>query len=167
MKVNDLTGNLLNAWVAVCTDPRDWVVERREWGIWLFNEMDCEEYGVPVWGPLPVERETIIRIWHPTLSWLQGGPIIDKDQISLQAPSNEHVHGCSNTGGHRYDHWRATVSARTRTWLKSGDDPAKLMGCPVGRGSGETPLIAAMRAKVASHHGDEVPDDLPTAEQLA
>ncbi|WP_027798301.1 phage protein NinX family protein [Paraburkholderia dilworthii] len=85
--------------------------------------------------------------------WAYGGPIIERDQIFIQPPSEVHYNGGPNHGWRRYDHWRATVSARTRTL------PPNEMGIGgVGRGAGETPLIAAMRAKVASHYGDDVPE---------
>jgi hypothetical protein len=100
--------------------------------------------------------------FNPSDNWDIGGPIVHRDEIFLQPPSDEHHHGGSTPGWNRYDYWRATVSARTRVWFKPEDKlPGALLGerGRVGRGAGPTPLIAAMRAKVASHFGDEV--DLP------
>lgn len=71
--------------------------------------------------------------WQPSTKWAQGGPIIEREQIGL-----------SPRTGTREKWWHAE--------------------CPVRDGSivyanGPTPLIAAMRAFVASVYGDEVPDD--------
>lgn len=87
--------------------------------------------------------------------WEFGGPIIERDQIFLDPPHDTHVH---RQGWIREPLWTATVSARTRTWSTDPDDAANMVGGRVGRGAGETPLVAAMRAKVASHYGDDVPE---------
>ena len=72
------------------------------------------------------------NISHST-DWAQGGPLIEREGISL-----DYI-GVGE--GIRDDPWHAT------TWL--ADD---LMS----RGSGPTPLVAAMRCYVASKLGDEV-----------
>lgn len=77
----------------------------------------------------------------PSADWGQGGPIIEREKITLHAPSNGIVH--------RYYKGRAEWVAhrpgyRETTW------------------NGPTPLIAAMRCFVASKLGDEVevPEEL-------
>jgi len=96
--------------------------------------------------------------WIPSANWHQGGPLIESNQVFLDPPHDMHranyeektgkVKGCWET----YESWHATVSARVRTL------PPKIEGFPgrVGRGEGETPLIASCRAIVASVFGDEV-----------
>jgi hypothetical protein len=73
--------------------------------------------------------------YTPSTDWAQGGPIIDREGISLirQTPDrwvSEYSNGCD-----RFDH---------------------------ARSHGPTPLIAAMRCYVASKLGDEVeiPEEL-------
>lgn len=73
--------------------------------------------------------------WHPSTDWSQAGPIIERDGITLLQPSFD-----GNT------EWQAIVQARLRP------DP-DIDGV---QADGPTPLIAAMRAYVASKFGDEV-----------
>ena len=131
MKISELSGALLDYWVA-----------RAE-------------------GMTHEQASFVIPAHAYSTEWAYGGPIVERDQIFLNPPSEVHYHGGSNNGWRQYDHWRATVSARTRTLPPEGE-LGKLIGSGgVGRGAGETPLIAAMRAKMASHYGDEVPDEVP------
>jgi hypothetical protein len=73
--------------------------------------------------------------WTPSEDWSQGGPIIEREQIELLHISAE---------GHP-DVWGVPK------WLYGGDSVEF-------KAKGPTPLIAAMRAYVASIYGDEVPD---------
>lgn len=63
--------------------------------------------------------------------WNQGGPIIERERITIH---------CAEAG-----RWGA--------WIKNPDPSA---WAHKGDGEGEAPLIAAMRAYVASKFGDEV-----------
>lgn len=67
--------------------------------------------------------------FHPSSSWLDAGPIIEREGIDTATVWD---------GGKRQ--WRAIADFT------------------VGVFEGPTPLIAAMRAYVASKFGDEVPD---------
>lgn len=66
--------------------------------------------------------------------WRYGGPIIEREKISLWAPAHPH-----------WDSWAATSVELQR----------KTAGIGAPR-YGPTPLIAAMRAFVTSKFGDEV-----------
>lgn len=68
--------------------------------------------------------------------WAQGGPIIEREKIMIEAPDKEHTE------------WSG--------YLSDKDD----MG--IGYWDGPTPLIAAMRCYCASKLGDEVeiPEEL-------
>lgn len=76
--------------------------------------------------------------WRPSIKWVQGGPIIEREGISNELQ--------------REDLWQANKwqGRPNRFWY----------GC------GDKPLIAAMRCYVASKLGDEVevPDELKEAE---
>jgi hypothetical protein len=102
MKVAELTGALLDYWVA-------------------------KAEGIPEHG------------WRPPYSgdWAHGGPIIERDGIGFFGGDNS---------------WTAGIDLFAN--LEWGD--------PVIRGEhlhyGSTPLEAAMRTRVASKFGDEVPD---------
>lgn len=76
-----------------------------------------------------------VVFFGPSTNWAHGGPIIEREQISVMNPS-------PNTRG-----WFAC----TTFYFDGGMDGAT--------GEGHTALIAAMRAFVASKIGDEV--DLP------
>lgn len=67
--------------------------------------------------------------FSPSTKWQHGGPIIDSEQISVQCTLN-----CPPV-------WRATVR-----------------NCKSNQ-AGNTPLLAAMRAFVASKFGDEIPSN--------
>ncbi|MGI4815885.1 MAG: hypothetical protein ACRYG5_10010 [Janthinobacterium lividum] len=90
----------------------------------------------------------IVGLDRPSCLWQEGGPIIERDQIFLEAPTMKHFNYGDGKGEWRdFPLWRATVSARTRTYPNpNGPD---FPDC-IGRGEGPTPLIAAMRAFVAS-----------------
>lgn len=142
MKVAELSGALLDLWVA----KAEGLTVRLSGDETVAIVSQMYDSHVDHFGYAPSSR------------WSEGGPIIERDQIFLDPPSEVHYNGGPNHGWRRYDHWRATVSARTRTLPPKNETQVALNVRPVGRGAGETPLIAAMRAKVASHYGDEVPD---------
>jgi hypothetical protein len=77
--------------------------------------------------------------WTPSTDWSQGGPIIEREKISI-----EHLYGAGDAGA---DVWVAT----------------RVEGSSISEEQGSTALIAAMRCYVASKLGDEV--ELP--EELA
>jgi hypothetical protein len=117
MKVAELKGALLDAWVARAegydvvpapTDPQ---------GCWV------DTGGTP----FP---------FRPSTDWSQGGPIIEREGI---APFKGHDCWGAEVRGESPDHWIDTTTY---------DADA----------TGPTPLIAAMRAYVASKFGEEVPD---------
>lgn len=115
MKVSELSGTLLDYWVARAegnltsqsTSPSDSMVEHYGAG----GEID---------GRSPLSS------WAPSENWDTGGPLIERERIGVLPCGRE---------------WRA--------WASEDMDPS---------GTGETPLIAAMRAYVASKFGTEVPD---------
>lgn len=117
MKTSELTGSAL-----------DWAVAK------------CE--GLRVYQIWPEQINiTINKSWEkyePSVSWSQGGPIVDREFITLR--TNACVAG----------HWAAFIDfGGSNTNVKA-------------RRSGPTPLIAAMRCYVASKLGDEVelPEEL-------
>jgi len=71
--------------------------------------------------------------WKPTINWSQGGPIIQREGVSVTASTEGRYEGFS---------WQATI-----------DDPEDENA--LWR-YGPTPLIAAMRCYVSSKLGDEV-----------
>lgn len=103
MKVNQLEGVAL-----------DWAVTKAE-------GFDSEVDG-PVWG-----------MWKWATDWGQGGPIIERERISVATDDVEPWCG----------------------FIEDGETNVLFF-------SGPTPLVAAMRCYVASHFGDEieVPDEL-------
>lgn len=151
MKVCELIGALLDYWVGRAQGEAVKVKRRADLDYSHFMFEHTEDLVCVLPG------ETVFL---PSSVWAIGGPIIERDQIFLQPPSEVHYNGGPNHGWRRYDHWRATVSARTRTLPPKNETQDAISIRGVGRGAGETPLLAAMRAKVASHYGDEVPDEV-------
>lgn len=80
--------------------------------------------------------------WEPTTNWAQGGPIIERENISV----NRYTHSEVTESGqeiYRKDGWTAFTTA-TAYWMTPK------------RAYGPTPLIAAMRCYVMSRFGDEI-----------
>jgi hypothetical protein len=71
----------------------------------------------------------------PSTHWAQGGPLIEEHKISIER--------CGNP-----------ATGDTRAY-------AYMIGTELEGQYGETALEAAMRALVASHFGDTVPDEVP------
>lgn len=95
-------------------------------------------YGIPEWsnGSLYLRYcgAVLQEVYSPSNDWAQGGPIIERERIQLRI--DEQGNNCAVK------------------WIKGiGYGP---------RVEGPTPLIAAMRAFVASKLGDEVeiPEEL-------
>ena len=83
--------------------------------------------------------------WYsPSTNWAQGGPIIERENITIER--NVKLRGCAVVGF--YD-WRAS-------------HPKNYGGLIRYSGVGPTPLIAAMRCYVASKLGDDIniPEEL-------
>ena len=123
MKTSELTGKALDWAVAKAEEERDVLFCQRQYGRLIVRIAGDHETRDIEWS------------YTPSTDWSQGGPIIERDGISLirQTPDrwvSEYSNGCG-----RFDH---------------------------ARSHGPTPLIAAMRCYVASKLGDdvEVPEEL-------
>ena len=123
MKTSDLTGAALDYAVAKAQGWVDYPEDSIERGSKWHCDPEKAPFGQVMWK----------SNFQPSTNWAQGGPIIEREKISLASPSPIH------------QHWAAM------TWLNQAKE------------DGPTPLIAAMRAFVASKLGDEV--DVP--EELA
>lgn len=90
--------------------------------------------------------------------WSFGGPLIEQNQIFLDAPHQTHLNYGPGKDGHtrgewvQEHRWTATVSASVRTKPNPNFEPDDRFNhlTFVGRGAGPTPLIACMRAIVDS-----------------
>jgi hypothetical protein len=84
--------------------------------------------------PLRIDDQCDVpEIWDPSTNWAQGGPIIEREELTLSC------------------HWQRPYAIKVLVGEKR-----------VVQGNGPTPLIAAMRCYVASKLGDdiEVPEEL-------
>lgn len=79
------------------------------------------------------------RKFEPSTNWADGGPIIDREKISVVRDEGD-------------DYWQAVMNAQSGSMFGPGL-------CGDHWASGPTALIAAMRCYVASKLGDEV--DVP------
>ena len=125
VKVSEATPSQLNWLVAKITNP--------EW--WEDGYMD----GDPT-AALDMDDGTA---YSPSTDWAQGGPIIEREEISL--------------------HTTPKFAAQCMKWDAS---QRNINGACVRSQFGPTPLIAAMRCYVASKLGEEcdIPDELITGE---
>jgi hypothetical protein len=119
-KTTDLIGAALDWAVAKCEGREIYRSKKGRWMTANYGEFN-PRHGAP-W-------------YEPSTDWAQGGPIIEREVISLIHP--------------KYDCWTA------HCYDKTVDDESYTL-------DGPTPLIAAMRCYVASKLGDEidVPDEL-------
>jgi hypothetical protein len=117
IKTSELTGPALDWAVATC--------EGKE----IFLDRETPEFMCL--GEMSLYR------FSPTTYWAQGGPIIERERIDLQAKIN---------AGSDYDEWVAVIG----------------IGPNQRRRYGPTPLVAAMRCYVAYKLGYEVeiPEEL-------
>lgn len=148
MKVAELDGALLDYWVAQ-HDPRcagltfEWRGDH-----WVgIGDVDGQEHVCCVGCAPSFKAKQVIRrlyrefeFFQPSCSWVDGGPIIERHNITLLDPNY------CNSG-----QWEAYMGA----FPDVRDD--RVVGM-VAAGAGPTPLIAAMRAYVASRFADHVPD---------
>jgi hypothetical protein len=95
------------------------------------------------WAVMQCE-EFVEDVFEPSEYWGDGGPIIEKEKISI-----EYMAGAGDAG---VDVWVAT-----RTFPDK-----KFDGVAFSEEEGPSPLIAAMRCYVASKMGDEIeiPEEL-------
>lgn len=130
MKVSELTGALLDYWVAraegiACIGEED-EYALKEWG----------EHGV-VWYAESGERggiEPLSNRGSPSTDWALGGPIIDREPFGIF----ERRDGMWHAGFYQ-------------------EQPGFKDVC-IAYQAGPTMLVAAMRAYVASKFGEEVPE---------
>lgn len=152
IKTSELTGAALDWAVAVCEglpirhDPMNFGPAVAEGGFWIWDER----------GPIGKRDYRLIgRQYSPSNNWSQGGPLIERERITVihterWDTDKGHVPLCAASKGphsptESYEHVQMVP-----TYIIGADDSI----------TGPTPLIAAMRAFVASKLGDEV--DIPT-----
>lgn len=126
VKTSELTGHALGWSVAVAEGLKP--LFTRQW-ITPANEEDPRRVCVVVTNRVP----SFPNPYEPWRDWWQGGPIIEREAISLD--------------------WAYRMEWGARIYL-SDEEPWALVG--------PTPLVAAMRCYVASRLGDEVeiPEEL-------
>lgn len=114
IRVSELSGSALDRWVAKAENI----------------ELDAEGVAVKQDG-IDIYYQMPRYVYSPSTIWIEGGPIIERENITLQSPLF--------TG----DRWSAFIP------LKDMHDA----------GYGSTALEAAMRCYVASKFGGEVEND--------
>lgn len=136
MKTSELSGALLDYWAARADESWKWAHE-------LFPAMTLDptfkgaelldggenDHSLCILLPTNPFRQDR-KVFSPSTLWEHGGPIIERAKIGIE---------------------RTQYGACWGAWMvhcaQDGDDPNAI---------GDTPLIAAMRAFVASKFGDEI-----------
>lgn len=137
MKVSKLEGDDLDYWVARC--------------LGLSSVHPKDEHP-----PIP----------KYSTDWCQGGPIIEKANITIIRADDELVIGPDGFATNkRIPNWFAETGkwvgyTPVESYESEPMDPTFMISEDEGY-YGPTPLVAAMRAYVASKFGDEVPDEEP------
>lgn len=135
MKTAELEGEALDLWVA-------WALGWHQEGGFWYGPTDLT--GRVTRDDNPIQEE--VARFHPTRFWAQGGPIIEREGIELQVNWVDYS-GIARNGRTREGGWHAEM-----------EHSARADGVQRSSALGGTPLIAAMRAYVASKFGDEVAD---------
>jgi hypothetical protein len=121
MKVSELTGALLDYWAAKSQGFTASILS----GVDGIKYCSVEE--------LP---DSLLSGFHPSTNWAHGGPIIEREKISV---------------------W-ISDSGDKGEWAATNGDVVYEEEVTGPKGKGPTALIAAMRAYVASKFGNEVPE---------
>lgn len=111
--------------------------------------IDLDYWVAQITGSLRMidgSREFQLGGYSPSTQWRHGGPIIEDHDIAI-IPSN-------------FVDENQKWSASTGCYNKYIDESLPL-GEDAGGATGKTPLIAAMRALVASVYGESVPEAQP------
>lgn len=131
MKTSELTGAELDAWVARAEGFRARTDDECDW--W-----DADD------GGFVRQME-----WEPSTDWAHGGPIIERERINVV----DHAAYQGNLLRNADEQFAAFIGD---PWQLH--DLGGLIFYDVQKGP--TPLVAAMRAFVASKYGDTVPDEV-------
>lgn len=149
MKVSELTGAQLDYWVA---RAQGWSIGRPDGNGFYYPTPTPEGLDHWIEQGAEVEFREVAQDWKPSSNWLQGGAIIEREGI---APWKGVRFASADSAGN-VSGWYATHPA-TAPSAYSGKS-CYIDVHDTESSFGETPLIAAMRAYVASKFGEEVPD---------
>jgi hypothetical protein len=98
--------------------------------------------------------------WKPTVNWSQGGPIIERERITVLCAEGDYS---SRLRGYK-TLWVAEIGQQNpdTVYGSQGDDWGQHYQIAYDGASGPTPLITAMRCYVTAKLGDEVeiPEEL-------
>lgn len=136
IKTSELIGPALDWAVAMCEGSvTELVFDGSTYG---FNLNGNPKVLAKGWAPS--------MSWHPSSNWSQGGPIIEREKLSISYFGDQ-----SRFGQH----------SKTEQWWEARHPTHRTHSCRTV-GFGTAPLIAGMRAYVASKIGDtiDVPEGL-------
>lgn len=148
MKVSELTGAELDYWVAMADELPIYDCNRNWPGNGAVYRESCERPIITIGligikAGLSIENLGHAEAYAPSREWSQGGPIIERERIA--------VFQWTNRKDGADQEWHAAVRMTICQGEIDEDD---------GHATGHTPLVAAMRAYVASKFGEEVPDEV-------
>lgn len=130
-----------------------------DWAVW-----NCAG-GVDAY-PKTASGAAFLKLWkgnsakyiHPSTDWAQGGPIIEREKITVVCAEGDYNHSKAGTSECYDTYWVATkgMLSASDVYGPQGDDWGYCFQIDADDIQGPTPLIAAMRCYVASKLGDEV-----------
>lgn len=138
VQVADLSGAVLD-WAVAVAEGKDYSTNR-EWGNALINHLGRCSIANRNWSGA--------KYFEPSKNWGHGGPIIERENISLSPPTSSiHRNGGPKAGWGPSGRWTAS------TWH------AGVSGKRSIASDKDSPLVVAMRCYVASKMGAEI--DVP------
>lgn len=150
MKVNELEGAQLDYWVA-SAEIKQGVGQTTGCQIralsgdrWVLFDPDdgapvmiiCSGFRALIQARKELKADRLVDRYAPSETWANGGPIIEREHIAIQAIM---------VGKWCAEKWVGEPRTREDKFVME---------------YGETPLVSAMRAYVASKFGDTVPDEV-------
>lgn len=134
MKVSDLTGALLNYWVARAEGRK---LEQRPVPLGAPGEME--------WFVSNDTGDFMFELAHygPSTNWAAGGPLLEREKIAVWAAEDCWLAIPPMTEGMSYyDHKLGVLDSDRYQAIE-----------------GPTPLVAGLRAYLTSYYGEQVPDE--------
>ena len=150
MKTAELTGAALDWAAAKCEGATNLRYDTvATWWVDLDGEPRALSSG---WSP----RQS----WHPSTNWSQGGPIIEREGITIIRLDDQHIPDAKGFWtGEKVPEWGAVIGDRhspEEQYGSQGDYWGRSYHVDGNAVCGQTPLIAAMRCYVASKLGAEI-----------
>lgn len=152
IKTDELNGIALDYAVAVAEGGT---------GLWFDT---VATYWITIDGKDRALKKGWAQSFTPSTNWAQGGPIIDREKITIVCAEGEYNYDKAGTPDCYDTYWVAEIGRQQydTVYGPQGDDWGHCFQIYTDEMIGPTPLVAAMRCYVKSKLGDvvDIPNEL-------